>query len=91
MTHEQECARLGCVSTHGHTHPGDDREDLSAAFHNLRDAMLAALHLEQIVTWLDRQLRRWPWMHERLCRPPGRIGRAMHAVLHPFAEPLPKR
>jgi len=28
--------------------------------------MLAAARIPEMVGWLDRQLRRWPWLYRRL-------------------------
>lgn len=32
----------------------------------LWQAIVELLRLEQIMKWLDRQLRRWPWLYRRL-------------------------
>lgn len=44
----------------------DDREEFLRARHELWLAVVRALRLEQIVDWLDRQLRRWPWLYKKL-------------------------
>lgn len=42
-------------------HP--ERHDAGTA---LGHAFLESLRLPQLVGWLDRQLRRWPWLYRRL-------------------------
>lgn len=36
------------------------------ALRDLWQAIVEMLRIEQIVKWLDRQLRRWPWLYRRL-------------------------
>jgi len=46
-----------------------DEEELEAfikARHELWLGIVTGLHLEEIVFWIDKQLRRWPWLYRRL-------------------------